>query len=437
MKYKSILKYIINSLYLFCVLTIVGSCATNQKTATWGDKNLRTQGAIRSNHFIGISQNLDRFDRAFQNAMFMAHSQIINSLGVTVNVNFAEVYRDYEGTSFNRVDHLIDSRIRITGEHNIQTTVSRIFTERHNQKGKVLYNVWVELYFDTEAFFAERETFWQDEIAKLAFSTPKSQFYLNFDRVVYLKNNQFSEDRQYLSAKTINDFERLIDKYTSFFYNLVGNISIENVASGGKFSSQFIFSFTDKNMFSAIPDLPIKINETKLTTDSAGKIRYTASNSTEIVIKIGHILDSLLPPTTVVLYRDDSFSPLQNKNVTIHINSSDRTIENTFRQLLSDAGFSTSGASDVIVNITPSVNNRQVGIDSWITELKLTLVISRSGFTPKTIYIPTNRNASINGHGRTRNAAHQSAASLEYFQEKRQMIEMIQSAVRELLVSSE
>jgi hypothetical protein len=358
----------------------------------------------------------------------MAHSQIINSLGVTVNVNFAEVYRDYEGTSFNRVDHLIDSRIRITGEHNIQTTVSRIFTERHNQKGKVFYNVWVELYFDTDAFFSEHETFWQGEIAKLSFTTPNSLFFSNFDRLVIL-NNQFSKDKQYLTTKTINDFEGMLDRYNSFFYNLVRNISIENVSSRGKFSNQFIFSFTDKNTRSAIPDLPVKINETKLTTDSTGKIHFSAGGSTEVLIKIGHVLDSLLSPTYVVLYRNDSFSPLQNKNVTIQISCSDKTIENTFRQLLSDAGFRTTGEPDVIVNITPFVNNRQVGVDSWVTELKLTLDVRRSGFTSKTIYIPTNRNASINGHGRTRNAAHHSAVSLEYFAEKRQIVDAIQSAV--------
>jgi len=441
--YQRSLKYG-SSFYIFCLLSTVyclllclSSCAVNRTIESHGDKTLRDIHTIKPNHYIGRSESLESFDKSLQNAIAHAQTQIIQDLGVNISLELTDKYKSISVNDFSEVASLTSSDILIEGSHNVQTKINRIYTEKKTYERQVFYTTWVEVFFDKTRFLRGHDSFWQAEIVALKLperANIDSRFINNYTRLLELKKSRYDSESRYLSAETSQAFMSLYDRYNSIFTSQIRYISLENTASAKKFSNQFVFKVSNRSTGNNLPDLPLRINNVLYFTDSAGQIQYTADYNNDISISIGNNLTDYINPLQAVIYKNDTFSPLKNKNVTLLVKSDNKNVEFVFGGMLSENGYNISTVYDLLLNIKPTINTKQISVNQYITELSLEILFLQNGRAVRTTYFPANRREYITGYGQSREQSLVSAINLEYFSQKSQMVEEIERVVREILM---
>jgi len=410
----------------------------NSIIETSGDKTLKNQKVIMANHYIGISESEESFDNSFQGAISSAQAQIIQELGVEISVTITDRYRNIETSNFQNVASLASRDVLVEGTHNIQTRINRIYSEKKIFGGRTLYKTWVEVFFNKDLFQGQHNAFWRSKITALHLpntTTLGATFINNFTEILNLKNNRFEQDKIYISRELESEFQNLYNSYYTLFRALHANIFVQDIAGEKKYSNRFIFKFTDRRTNVPHPHFPILVNNTPYFTDASGLLHHTADYNQDIIILIGHDLLRSFQQSQLMVYRNDTFSPMKNKNVALYITANQRTVEHTLNNLLSTAGFPLSTQYDLKLQINSTENTRMRSVNQYITELRLEVQIVQNNRTVSTIYVPANRNEYITGYGSTRAEALLAAATLEYYSQKTQMVQEIERTIRRILTS--
>ena len=428
------MKYLLPVLIVFLL-----SCSTNKILEQRGDKALKTQNHQRTNYYLGIGESQTGFDDALVKATAAAQTMIVNELGVDVKVSTTDIMRSYDITSQDRavsenwVASLTQRVIRLESEHNIQIKIHRLYYEKtqssSRNKGEFTYKVWVDVYFDRDDFFTGYHQFWNDAIRDLPTNENIDRNILTFERLLSLKD-RYEHEKQYLPQNIVRSLDEFYASYRYIINMFKENIVVQNIANDQSFSKYFQFKFTYKSTNQPLADCPININDRLLSTDRQGLINYEADYQTPIDINIGHNLKNYL---NTQIYRNDQFSPYQNRNVAIRINSTENTLRQTIETLLANREYRIANTADIALEIIPTHTTRAIAPNQYITELKIRIDIKRNNQTRQTIYMPRNRNENIRGQGNTQKQAQENAFSLQWHGQKNQDIELIETTIREIL----
>ena len=406
------------------------SCTINNTIESNGDRNLKSQKKTRDNYYIGISQNYINFDEAWHNAISNAHSLILSDLGINVKLTSTDIYRAIERHNFDTAVYMINREIKIESEHTIQSRVNRVYTEKKMNNGDILYNVWIELFFDKEAFYTTYHHFWNYEIISLKLNSLNLNgiFMQNFQRILTLKP-KFDSEKNYLPNDITNKFQEIYDQYLNIFNSHKHEISLQNTSQKQKFSNLFIFKVINKYTKETLRNFPVMINNKPFISNSHGFINFHADFSTEIIATIGHGGEN-----NFVVYQNNSFSPYDNKNISLRIRSIDKNLEKSFNGIFKEMGYVINPTHDLTLDIYYQKNTNRVSVTQFITELKLEIRLSHNNKTLRTIHLPLNKNDCINGYGVNEHESMLSAFSMEYYTLKKQALELIEQTIRSELI---
>jgi hypothetical protein len=206
------------------------------------------------------------------------------------------------------------------------------------------------------------------------------------------------------------------------------NILVKNISDKGKFSNIFIFKFFNKKDNSIINDLKIKINDQKFLSNNQGEVDYIADYDKEIIILLDYELTNPFPNHYFIIYQNDSFSPLNNKNISLKINAKNTTLENLIKKNFEEKGFKFSNSPDISLVITDSYTTNLQGTNQYITELNLTVTFF---FNNKTINkINILQNSKIIGYGTTKEKSLNSALQMEYYPDKEKDFLLLQDIIQ-------
>ena len=418
-----------------CIILIfvILSCSINRTIESNGDRKLKSLRRINHNNYIGISQNHKNFDEAWAKALSNAHSQIASDLGINIKVSTLDIYRVIEQHDFNTAISMINTKIKIDSEHNIKSKVTRFYFEKVVQMDDQVFNVWIEVFFDKEGFYANYQNFWNSEIVSLKTKSQKldGDFMQNFHKLISLKN-RFETEKVYLQNDTVNKFNSLFDEYNKIFNYQKQNISLQNTARKQKFSNEFIFKIYNKSTNEILSNFPIAINNKPFTSNAQGNIHYQANFQSPITAVIGYNTEKAF-----TIYQNNSFSPYDNKNISLRIRATDKILENCFQKIMTESGYKFTNDYDVMLEIIHKKNTLRVSVTQYITELKLEIVLSYNNKNLRTIHIPLDNNETINGFGKNENESVISAYSMEYYVQKKQAINLLEQSIRSELIISE
>jgi hypothetical protein len=402
-----------------------------------GDSDLKNTRHIRENHYIGSFESRQSLDSAFENALYQAHMQIISDLGIRVAVTSASVFRSLETTNYSQYKELINQNIVIQGEHSIQTRITRLYSEKQKVGGNIVYKYWVELYFDKEGFLSGYESFWAGKLSQLrpySRSNISATFIKNFEEILSLRD-RFEKEKRYLSRQVVDDFQAVSAQYRSTFNANFHNVAVTNIAGEGRFSNSFHFRIINKATNEALGGLPIQIRERAFYTTASGTLTYKADYNHEVTVFLGHNLSTHIDQQTLIIYKNDSFSPLQNKNISIVTRSSEKQIESQINRILEKNGYRMGGSPDITLEVIPRINTKMISIGQYITELRLEIRILSQGRLLRTVNVPQNQAEFINGFGRTETDAKNSAFHLEYNSRVNEIVDTLQRNIRDVLMS--
>ena len=422
----------IKLLPIILILLII-SCSINKTIESNGDRALKSQKVSKYNNYIGVSLNNANFESAWEKALLNAHSQIASDLGIKVKVTSVDIYRVIEKHDFNTAISMINRDIKIESEHNVKTRVTRFYTEKKIHTGNEIYNVWIEVFFDKESFYANYQNFWDAELASLRITTPKPDgtFMQNFQKISTLKN-RFEAEKVYLQHTTINRFNTLYDQYIKFFNSQKQDISIQNTAKKQKFSNQFVFRVYNKSTNETLNNFPIYINNRAFSSNNQGIINYQADFSAPITATIGHGKEH-----SFIVYQNHVFSPYDNKNISLRIRATDKKLENSFQKFMAEKGYRFNADYDVMLEIKHQKKTNRISVSQYITELRLEIILSYNNKVVRTIHIPLDKNETINGFGKNENESVMSAYSMEYYVQRKQAIDLLEQSIRSELIISE
>ena len=422
----------IKLLSILIVLLLI-SCSINRVIESNGDKALKSRRTNKNNHYIGVSLNGSDFEKAWGNALSSAHSQIANDLGINVKVSSVGIYRVIEKHDFNTAVSMINTEIKIESEHNIQSKVTRFYIEKKPLMGNIVYDVWVEVFFDKESFYAGYQEFWNLEIASLKITAQKldSAFMQNYQRISTLKN-RFEAEKVYLQNSTINQFNALYDQYYRFFNSQKQSINMQNMARKQKFSNLFVFKIYNKTTNETLNNFPVYINNIPFSSNAQGIINYQADFSYPVIATIGHGKEN-----SFVVYQNNAFSPYENKNISLRIRATDKNLENSFQKIMAERGYDFNANYDVMLEIKHQKNTNRISVTQYITELRLEIILTHKNKKLRTIYIPLNSNETINGFGKNENESVLSAYTMEYYVQRKQAIDLLEQSIRSELIISE
>ncbi|MCL2064457.1 MAG: hypothetical protein FWG98_08800 [Candidatus Cloacimonetes bacterium] len=450
---KKINKYFL----LFCII-LVFSCSSNRQVGRIveqsGDVSLKEQSDIRINYYIGHAQSYIDFEEAFRNAIIQAQIMIGSELGINVNISTRDISMTLGTATTEDLAYYIHREFHLDSQHNINTRINRIYRENLLLQNTLYYRVWVELFFDIEEFYNRYNQFWTNEINNLRISNQQrisNTFILNFERIISLKE-RFEDEKRYLNERLVRDFENLYDQYHSFFNTNKQHITVQNISGNHKFSNEFVFLISFENNSSgevsslpitqpvgipSLSDFPVRINNMNYLTNMAGLINYTADYERPIVISVGHNLQGHFQTRDLAIYFNDSFSPTQNRNITVRIDSISDPIKNTFSRNLERKGFRIGDSPDIIIEIIPSINTENFSVNQYISNVKLRLMIrSTISTTMRAIEIPHNRDEFIRGHGQTEVEARANAFSMEWYGRTDAEFDRIEQLIREILIGN-
>ena len=411
---------------------IIISCSVYKTIETNGDKALKSHKVSKHNYYMGISLNNSEFRTAWDNALSHAHSQIAGDLGIKVKVTSVDVYRAIEKHDFNTAISMINREIKIESEHNIQSRVTGFYIEKKTYKDNILYNVWVEVFFDKERFYACYHNFWNSEIATLKIITQKLDgvFMQKFQKISTLKN-RFDSEKIYLNNSTIHQFNSLYDEYKKIYNTQKQNISLQNIAQKQKFSNQFVFRVYNNSTNETLSNFPIFINKRAFTSNTQGIINYQADFQSPVIAVMGHDLDNFFE-----VYQNKSFSPYENKNITLRIRSTDKNLESSFQKIMAERGYNLNDSYDVMLEIICKKNTNRISVTQYITELRLEIIIYVNNKILRTIHLPLDKNETINGFGKNENESILSAYSMEYYMQRKQSIDLLEQSIRSELITA-
>ena len=425
----------------FC-LFFMTSCSSNAQVGRvveqFGDVSLRDVRTGRVNYYIGLSQSSVSFDEAFQGALSNAYVLISHELGIHISVSTLEVTRILESSHHADLSYILHRDIAIESEHTIQTRINRLYYEKRLRNDVFTHSVWIELYFNRERFLFDINEFWTSEIRLLRginLSRMDQRFIENFQRMLGLRE-RFEQEKRYLPIHIITDFENGYDYYRSNFNNNLRHISVENINSQGKFSNRFTFRVRNSQTNEVLANFPLKINNEILFTNQQGILNFTADYNHEIVMRIRHDLDKYLDPATLIIYRNSSFTPMFNQNVTLRIDSDSSLARNMFENLMKNRQFRIGDDYDILLVIRAVENTRLISVNQHLADVRLEIDIhSRARrFITRDMSIPSDRNESIRGHGRTERDALINAYSLEWFGNQQNYFRNIERIIREELL---
>ena len=427
-------------LYLFILLLF--SCSANKELGRIveqsGDTTLKTHRSVQKNYYIGHSQSSLDLDEAFRNAIIQAHSMIAGELGINIRISSSEITSILGMAHVEDLSYHIQREINLESEHNIQTRINRVYQESVMLQNTLFYRAWVELFFDIDAFYRRYQDFWSTEVRNLQsidLQRINSRFITNLERVHDL-GERFEEEKRYLSNNLVRDFENLQRQYLSSFNTNKQKINVHNIANNNKFSNDFVFEIRFDNEY--LSNFPVRINNTDYLTNHSGQINYTADFERPIVIVIGHNLQGHYATRDIAVYFNDSFSPYQNRNVSLSVNSGNDTIKNSYIKIFENRGFKIGENPDIVVDITPIGNTENTGINQFLTEVRFRVVLSAQigNLRSQSIVIPYDRAETIRGHGRTEIESITNAFNMEWYGRVDEEFDRIEQIIRELIISN-
>ena len=436
------------TLLCFCLVIIIClftfSCTPNvsrgRAQEQFGDIELKNVRTNRRNYHIGLSQSRVSFDEAFFGAMSNAQIQISNELGFNINVSTVHVMRILETSRQLDLNHILHQEVAIDGEHaNLRMRINRLYYERTLVNNEIVHNVWVELFFDSERFLNNIQDFWVSEIRTLRniqLHQISQQFIINLERILSLRI-QFENEKRYLPNHIITDFENGVNSYRSSFSNNLRQIRVDNIICRGKFSNQFTFRLSNNQTNEILINFPVKINDEIFFTNHDGILSYTANYNNEIMMSVGHSLDRHIDPSSLIIYRNSSFSPFFNQNVTLNIVSDNILARNSFENLMRNRQFIIGDDYDLVVVVRASEDTRMVSINQFLSDVRLEIDVRcrNNRFVTREMQIPGDRNTTIRGHGNTERNALINAYSLEWLGNKELYLSNFERIIREFLVN--
>ena len=398
------------------------SCSTNKLAGKIieqsGDVSLKTQKIVKKGFYVGYSQSDIDYEEAFKNAINSAQAMIARELGINISIHLTDISTVIGSKLIEEDAYYSQQEIKIESEHYLQTRINRIYHERSLIKDTIFDRVWVELFFDVDSFFAGYHDFWIsanetfknniDMIAGL-----NGTFIYQLERILALKS-KFDEDKKYLSDKIIRDFEGIYGHFLNTFTANARNIEVTEIGGNVKFSNKFEFKIRDTNK--DLIEFPVSINRANYTTNRQGLINYIADFNDEIVILLGHDLYKYFDSQSLIIYHNDSFSPLFNRNITLKINSRTEALRNTFTRLCEKRGYRIGDRYDLLLELSPIEHTQRISVNQYITDLKLRIDIKDSNNkVVQTINLPHNQNDYIKGYGQTESEARTNAYNMEWF----------------------
>jgi hypothetical protein len=208
---------------------------------------------------------------------------------------------------------------------------------------------------------------------------------------------------------------------------------VQNIAENQKFSKNFVFKLTDISTNKLLANFPIIINNKFFTTNEQGLCEFVADYENDITILLGHNLECFFTQDALTIYKNDYFSPRITKNVAINVKSTQKTLEKNFIKLFESRGYIISSECDILIEIQPTYKTSQPSVNTFLTELTLTLNFNKNKKTLSTMNIPTNKNTVIKGQGNTKENSLISAFSLEYYTQKENDFKAIEKRISSLL----
>ena len=406
----------------FCLLLcMLAGCSMNTQNEQFGDSQLKKTKKMIQNFYIGISENKTSFDEAYSAAFQNALGMISNELGITVSSStMARTIVEETNTNLD-ISFYLQREMQLDSEHDIKTRVNRIYHEKKSTQNGVSHKVWVELYFDTATFYAQYNEFWSHELKGIRAENSVQ----SFERLMALKN-KFENEEKYLRPDIQREYHTLLNQFMLAFQK--NNIAV-NATQPHKFSNNFLFVLTKRNSGDVLQNFPVKINNQNFVTNHQGTINYTADYAQKIVILIGHNLDNHLDPQNLIIYQNDTFSPMFAQNVTINIISSDMSVKDTFTSLFQDKGFQIGNNADITLNIVANSTTRRISVNEYLTELRYEIRINNSIY-----YIPSERNEFIRGYGNTEKDAFSRSVSIDWLRNREPEISRIIRLIQDILI---
>jgi len=406
----------------------------------FGDSVLRAVSTIRTNYYIGLSQSNISFDDAFQGALTNAYVLISHELGIHISVSTMEITRILEGTNRSDLTSILQRDVSIESEHTVQTRINRFYYEKRSNNDIITHSVWIELYFNRERFLFDTNEFWVSEIRTLRgvnLTRIDQRFIENFQRILGLKE-RFEKEKRYLSNHIITDFENGYNFFRSNFNNNLRHITVDNINSQGKFSNRFTFRVRNTQTNEAVVNLPLKINNEFFLTNQQGILNYTADYNHEIIMRIGHDLDRFLDPASLIIYRNSSFTPMFNQNVVLRIDSNSDLAKNMIETFFRNRQFRIGDDYDILLVIRAIENTRLISVNENLSDIRLEIDVLSCAhmFIARDLPIPSDRNLTVRGHGRTERDALINAYNLESFGNRQNYFIQIERILRDFLTTN-
>ena len=414
------------SIILFFLLF---SCSSYKIVDQSGDIALKKQQILRKNYYIGFAGSTVDYETAFNSALNNAYRLISNELGFNIQVSTTDFSLNFDSNLRNDFTYITRQTINIDSEHSIQTRINRIYQERVVDKSNIYNNVWVEIYFDIDAFYRQYYNYWTDLISNIS-----SNSFLTNTEILLSSKNRFDEEKRYLPHVIISEYEKNYNFFVTQYDSFIRGVNVTNINNNHRFSNNFIFKFTDSKG-SLLANLPVTINNIRYVTNLQGLINYIADYDKEIVIIAGHNLSNFYPARLLEIYRNDSFSPFFTKNVTINVISRESVLSESFGSVLRRKGYNIDINSDIILELNHQVTIQRISLNQYLANLSINVQVKNSrGVIISSINFPSDRTETIRGYADTEAGAIRNAFSLQWYSIIEDDIKILQNMIVDVLL---
>ncbi|MCD4650364.1 MAG: hypothetical protein K8S56_01045 [Candidatus Cloacimonetes bacterium] len=438
---------------LIIVCLLLFSCAVNSGREMFveshGAKELKTGQFLTNGYYLGISRPFSSETEAIANALLDARLQIVQSLGVKVEIDALSreivINKDDEVTTYTEDNF----RSRIYAGHIIQAKPAKVYYERWSrQLGtgiEYYYKAWVLVPFRQDQY----NRIWQqvltyannqiEEYTEMYFASdmvPATIKHLfNILTFVIDTERDLQNTMMLMNMPEYQKFLRLKRELTMFVEAAVREIRIYDLDSSKKFRDELRLYVSYRKM--AMPQFPITITAPDIfpaqtvVTDGHGKavIPFQYRNKRDALVSIRSgtatmqpVLTTILPATEIVL-----LSPLNTSNIDISLQIRTVPLSPYFASSLSNElrakGYSIVRGENSVPDftITGTFTSRQItdkrydGYDIFWAESTLNLKLNDTRYNHEILsyHLPDGGSyTDTRGVGKTLQIAHENSLKL-------------------------